>query len=69
MGRVKGRPWTPKEDEVLRRLAAAGMNAQTLAGEMGRSDTKIRKRAKEIEVMLSKAQLGPGDAAKGKHYS
>jgi hypothetical protein len=69
MSRVKGRPWTPKEDEVLRRLAAAGMNAQTLAGEMGRSDTKIRQRAKEIEVKICKAPFGPGDAAKGKHYS
>ena len=56
------------DDELLRKLAATGMPARSIAGEMSRSDTTIRKRAKELEIVISEAQKGPSPEAKGKHY-
>jgi hypothetical protein len=58
MGRVSGRPWTPSDDVTLRELAAAGKHVVTIAVEMRRSETTIRKKAKEIGVEIVKNPLG-----------
>jgi IS30 family transposase len=57
MGRIGGRPWTTQDDDLLQKLAADGMSAPAIAAEMSRSDTTIRRRAKEIEVEIRKAQM------------
>jgi hypothetical protein len=71
MGRPEGkemkrvrRPWTSHEDLVLRELAEAGEFAATIAAEMTRSETAIRRHAAHLNLTLAKGQRGP--KAKGK---
>jgi hypothetical protein len=47
MSRVSGRPWTSQDGVLLRDPAAAGKHVVTIAVEMNRSESVIRKRAKD----------------------
>ena len=49
-------PWTPEDDECLRKLAAEGRTSVTIAEGMKRTPASIRSRATAIEVVLMKAQ-------------
>ena len=56
---MKGRiaqPWTPSEDEQLRKLAAEGHSSMTIAEEMKRSRQSIRNRARLLKIVLAKVQ-------------
>jgi hypothetical protein len=58
------RPWTSHEDLVLRELAEAGEFAATIAAEMSRSETAIRRHAARLNLKIAKGKHGP--KAKGK---
>jgi hypothetical protein len=58
MGRVSGRPWTSDDDILLRDLAAAGKYVVTIAVEMNRSESVIRKRAKDSDLEIVKKAKG-----------
>ena len=56
---MKGRiaqPWTPSEDEQLRKLAAEGRSSVTIAERMQRSPNSIRRRAQRLKIVLAKVQ-------------
>jgi DNA-binding NarL/FixJ family response regulator len=53
---IRGRPWTPEEDVLLRDLAAIGKNVRAIANEMNRSEAGVRKRAKETAVNIVNAR-------------
>jgi hypothetical protein len=55
----RAHPWTPHEDIVLQRLAAAGKYVAWIAAEMNRSETAIRNRAALLNLTLAKGQRGP----------
>jgi hypothetical protein len=48
-------PWTPSDDEQLRKLAGEGRNATTIAERLKRSPHAVRNRAKNLGIMLVKA--------------
>jgi hypothetical protein len=58
IGRVSGRPWTTQDDLVLRDLAAAGKHVFTIAAEMNRSESVIRKRAKDNNLKIVQKAKG-----------
>ena len=56
---MKGRiaqPWTPSEDEQLRKLAAEGRSSVTIAERMQRSPNSIRRRAQRLKIVFAKVQ-------------
>jgi hypothetical protein len=58
IGRVSGRPWTSQDDVLLRDLASAGKHVVTIAVEMNRSESVIRKRAKDSDLEIVKKAKG-----------
>jgi hypothetical protein len=48
------RPWTPAEDEKLRRLALTGLSSKAIGIQMNRTETAVRSRAKQVQVTLRK---------------
>ena len=54
---MKGaKPWTPSDDERLRKLAAEGRSTLTIAERLKRSPASIYKRAKKLKFVLAKVQ-------------
>jgi hypothetical protein len=56
---MKGRriePWRPGDDERLRKLAAEGRAALTIAERLKRSPASVRSRAMILKVVLVKAK-------------
>jgi hypothetical protein len=51
-------PWTPSDDERLRKLAAEGPSSVTIAERMKRSPAPIRDHAKKLKISLRR----PGDS-------
>jgi hypothetical protein len=49
-------PWTPSEDERLRKLAAEGRSSLTISERMKRSQQSIRHRARKLNIVLAKVQ-------------
>jgi hypothetical protein len=50
----RARPWSSKDDVLLRELAAAGKYVVDIAAEMNRSESVIRTRAKENDLQIAK---------------
>ena len=46
------RPWSPSDDEELKRLAALGATVLRATAAMGRQTQTIKKRARELGVQL-----------------
>jgi hypothetical protein len=46
------RPWTMEEDELLRQLAAEGLNRHAIAVRLGRADLTVGARAEAIQIPL-----------------
>jgi hypothetical protein len=50
-------PWTPEDNERLRKLAAEGRASVTIAERLKRSPNSVRNRAAELNIVLVKAKL------------
>jgi hypothetical protein len=48
------RPWTQADDDKLRRLALTGLSATAIGIRMDRTETVVRSRAKQLQVILRK---------------
>ncbi len=48
------RPWTQSDDDKLRRLALTGLSSRAIGIRMNRTDTAVRSRAKQLQVILRK---------------
>jgi hypothetical protein len=54
-GRIP-RPWTPEEDERLRKLAAENRSSLTISERLKRAPKSIRHRARKLNIVLAKVQ-------------
>ena len=45
------------DDDKLRRLALAGLSPKAIAIRMNRTETVVRSRARQLQVILRKARL------------
>jgi hypothetical protein len=62
---IRGRPWTPEEDVLLRGLAAIGRNVCAIANEMNRSEAGVRKRPVSRFGRTHVAAMGAARASRG----
>jgi hypothetical protein len=51
------RPWTRADDDKLRRLALTGLSSKAIGIRMNRTDTAVRSRARQLQVILRKIRL------------
>ena len=59
-GKMKTRivlPWTPEDDDRLRKFAAEGRTAWTISERMKRFPQSIRSRAKKLKISLRKLEV------------
>jgi hypothetical protein len=62
------RPWTQAEDDKLQRLALTGLSSRAIGIQMNRTETAVRSRARQMQVILGKNQtetIADGLKAKG----
>jgi hypothetical protein len=59
-------PWTPEEDERLRKLALTGISVAAMAKQMHRSMAAVRNRARLKIVVAKSRNQGLGLKAKGR---
>jgi hypothetical protein len=52
--RFASRPWTQADDDNLRRLALTGFSSTAIGIRMNRTETAVRLRAKQLQVILRK---------------
>jgi hypothetical protein len=48
------RPWTQAEDDTLRCLALKGLSSTAIGIRMNRTETAVRSRARQMQVILRK---------------
>jgi hypothetical protein len=48
-------PWTPEEDERLRKLALTGTSVAPMAKQMHRSMASVRNRAARLKIVVAKS--------------
>jgi hypothetical protein len=51
------RPWTQADDDKLRRLALTGLSSRAISTRMNRTETAVRSRARQLQVILIKIRL------------
>jgi hypothetical protein len=51
------RQWTHADDDKLRRLALTGLSSRAIGIRMNRTDTAVRSRARQLQVILRKIRL------------
>jgi hypothetical protein len=51
------RPWTQADDDKLRRLALTGLSVRAIGIRMRRTETAVRSRARQLQVILRKIRL------------
>ena len=51
-------PWSPAEDERLRKLALSGLSLQEIAAHMERNPASIRSRTRTLNVAVARGQNG-----------
>jgi hypothetical protein len=51
------RPWTQADDDKLRRLALTGLSSTAIGIRMDRTETVVRSRARQLQVILRKIRL------------
>lgn len=54
----QGTPWTTDDEARLRELAAAGLPSKLIGRELGRSPIAVRKRASQLNVLISMQKVG-----------
>jgi DNA-directed RNA polymerase specialized sigma24 family protein len=56
-GRLTSKQWTPLDDERLRSLAIAGMDAKEIATELERTVAAVRSRTERFRVSLRRVSV------------
>ena len=51
------RPWTQADDDKLRKLALTGLSSMAIGIRMNRTETAVRSRARQLQVILRKIRL------------
>jgi hypothetical protein len=51
------RPWTQADDDNLRKLAPTGLSSRAIGIRMNRTETAVRSRARQLQVILRKIRL------------
>jgi hypothetical protein len=51
------RPWTLADDDKLRKLATTGLRSRAIGIRMNRTETAVRLRARQLQVILRKSRL------------
>jgi hypothetical protein len=51
------RPWTQADDDKLRKLAHTGLSSRPIGIRMNRTETAVRSRARQLQVILRKISL------------
>ena len=55
-----GRVWTPYEDERLQTLALSGASTATIAEQIKRSESAVRRRADRLKIVRAKKAKAKG---------
>jgi hypothetical protein len=50
-------PWTQADDDKLRKLAPTGLSSRAIGIRMNRTETAVRSRARQLQVILRKIRL------------
>jgi hypothetical protein len=56
MNNLGQNPWTPKEDDLLTKLAKSGESAAEIARHIDRNIASIRNRAMRLNIVLAKSR-------------
>jgi hypothetical protein len=59
-------PWTPEEEDELPSLVLASKNIATIAKELNRTRTAVRRKASKLKLPLRFVTVALGLKAKGK---
>jgi hypothetical protein len=51
------RPWTQADDDRLRKLAPTGLSLRAIGIRVNRTETAIRSRARQLQVVMRKIGL------------
>jgi hypothetical protein len=51
------RPWTQADDDQLRKLALTGLSSRAISNRLNRTETAVRSRARQLQVILKKIRL------------
>ena len=51
------RPWTQAADDKLRKLALTGLSSKAIGIRLNRTETAVRSRARQLQVILRKIRL------------
>ncbi len=51
------RPWVEADDDKLRRLALTGLSSRAIGIRMNRTETAVRSRARQLQVILKNIRL------------
>ena len=51
---MSGRPWSPEEDDRLRKLALAGLSLAAIAEQLKRSKSAVRVRAEKLKMAIAR---------------
>jgi hypothetical protein len=52
VGRLPGRLWTPADDEILRSMVLNRMHTRSIALQMQRTPSEIRRQASRLNILL-----------------
>jgi hypothetical protein len=56
-GHFDSRPWTQADDDMLRKLVPTGLSFRAIGIRMNRTETAVRSRARQLQVILRKIRL------------
>ena len=51
------RPWTQADDDKLRKFSLAGLSSRAIGIRLNRTETAVRSRARQLQVILRKIRL------------
>ena len=51
---MSGRPWSPEEDDRLRKLALAGLSLAAIAEQLKRGKSAVRVRAEKLKIAIAR---------------
>jgi len=51
---MSGRPWSPEEDDRLRKLALAGLSLAAISEQLKRGKSAVRVRAEKLKIAIAR---------------